>query len=91
MPRNRPLSLTRTAAEAAYRLRDNLTRAQAQGRAVRLEYVKRDRTFSASVGQVAFFSGQDGTDTMSVTLDTPDKGARTINLCRVVDARPIDL
>ncbi len=91
MPRNHPVALTKTTAMRAYRLRDALVRAQEQGISVRLEYVKRDRTYGASEGTVSFFSGQDGMDTMSVTLDTADKGPRTINLCRVYDARPSEV
>jgi hypothetical protein len=52
-------------------------------RDIALTYVKRDGTVSRSVGRVNYFSGTPGMDTHSVTLDTPDKGARTINLHRV--------
>lgn len=50
---------------------------------VTVHYVKRDGSASSSRGTVQFFNGREGMDTMSVTLDTEDKGPRTINLCRV--------
>lgn len=56
----------------------------ASHREVTLSYVKRDGNTSSSTGTVKFFNGQPGMDTHSVTLDTLDKGPRTINLHRVV-------
>lgn len=53
-------------------------------RMVGLTYIKRDGTKSSSSGQVKFFSGVEGMDTHSVTIETPDKGNRTINLHRII-------
>lgn len=50
---------------------------------VTLHYVKRNGQKSHSTGTVAFFNGTPGMDTGSVTLHTPDKGDRTINLHRI--------
>jgi hypothetical protein len=47
---------------------------------VTVKYTKRDGTESSSTGTVKFFNGRIGYDTGSVTIDTPDKGPRTINL-----------
>ena len=79
--RNEPKPLDRETAMRAYALRDRLSDATGP---VTLEYVKRDSSVSKSTGTVRFFNGADGMDTMSVTLDTDDKGPRTINLCRVI-------
>lgn len=78
--RNEPKPLDRDEAARAYRLRDRLT----EGSEVTLWYRKRDGAASTSTGEVRYFSGKDGMDTMSVTVRTLDKGDRTINLCRVV-------
>jgi hypothetical protein len=55
-----------------------------------LAYFKRDGNSSATVGTIAGFSGKDGMDTMSVTLDSPTKGYRTINLAGVVDVQEVE-
>jgi hypothetical protein len=81
--RNEPKPLDRTAAARADALRDSLI----VGDYVRLTYTKRNGKTSSSTGEVAFHNGQDGMDTMSVTLNTPDKGARTINLAGVITAQ----
>jgi hypothetical protein len=47
---------------------------------VTVRYTKRNGQESSSTGKVAYFNGQIGMDTGSVTIDTPDKGPRTINL-----------
>lgn len=78
--RNEPKPLTRDEAHRSYSLRDKMT----EGDEVTLWYRKRDGSASVSTGEVSYFSGRDGMDTMSVTVKTPDKGPRTINLCRVV-------
>jgi hypothetical protein len=79
--RNEPKPLDRETAMRAYRVRDQLR----EGDHVTLNYVKRDGSESSSTGRVAFFNGRDGMDTMSVTIDTPDKGMRTINLAGVTE------
>lgn len=89
MPRNEAKPLSKPGAMRAYKLRDALLGAQAEGIAVKLDYVKRDNTRSSSTGFVHGFSGQDGMDTMSVDVVTADKGIRTINLCRVAKAWPV--
>lgn len=53
-------------------------------REVGLTYVKRNGEKSRSAGKIMFFNGQIGYDTGSVTIDDPVKGARTINLHRVI-------
>lgn len=45
-----------------------------------VHYTKRDGTESSSTGRVAFFNGKPGYDTGSVTIETENKGPRTINL-----------
>jgi hypothetical protein len=89
MPRNEAKPLSRAGAMRAYKLRDNLVRAQSEGTEVAMRYVKRDGHQSASVGYVDSFLGVDGMDTMSVNLVTADKGIRTINLSRVIRAWPV--
>lgn len=54
---------------------------------VTLTYVKRDGTTSSSTGTVGFFSGTPGMDTGSVTIETEDKGPRTINLHNIIRIR----
>lgn len=79
--RNVPVALTPTeSAEAAERKAILSTMV---GEMVTLGYVKRDGTYSASTGEVVEFKGADGTDTMSVVVDCPDKGRRTINISRI--------
>lgn len=57
---------------------------------VGISYVKRDGQVSSSTGTVAFFNGDEDFDTMSVVLDTPDKGHRTINIARITNIwRPL--
>lgn len=51
--------------------------------AVTVHYTKRDGSQSASTGTVSYFNGTPGMDTGSVTIDTLDKGPRTINLHRI--------
>lgn len=51
---------------------------------VSLMYTKRDGTLSSSTGEVTAFSGRPGFDTGSVTIADPVKGARTINLHRII-------
>ena len=50
---------------------------------VEVQYQKRNGDISSSTGKVAFFNGKPGFDTGSVTIDTADKGPRTINLHRI--------
>lgn len=79
--RNEPKPLNRTDAMRAYRFKESLE--MVGETPVTLHYTKRDGSDSSSRGVVAYFNGKDGMDTMSVTIDTADKGPRTINLCRV--------
>jgi hypothetical protein len=58
---------------------------------VEVHYIKRDGNKSSSTGKVAFFNGKPGFDTGSVTIDTADKGPRTINLHRIVAHRKVRL
>lgn len=51
---------------------------------VTVSYLKRDGSKSSSRGKVGFFSGQPGFDTGSVTIETEDKGPRTVNLHRII-------
>jgi hypothetical protein len=85
MPRNvaKPLNHVDTMRARIYM--GVLTRRE--GKPVTLTYVKRDGKESTSTGVVNYFSGVQGMDTHSVTLDTPDKGARTINLHRITKVR----
>lgn len=86
MPRNeaRPLSATDHAVQTR-----NLHALQAVTEPVTVFYVKRDGSESQSTGKVAFFNGQPGMDTGSVTIDTDDKGPRTINLHRIVEIKSV--
>lgn len=81
--RNVPVALTDTEAEAAAARKAHLS--TMVGEMVALEYVKRDGTASASTGEVVEFKGTDGTDTMSVVIECPDKGRRTINISRITN------
>lgn len=58
----------------------NLNRLRAETGTVTVKYVKRDGKTSSSTGKVGFFNGKPGYDTGSVTIETEDKGPRTINL-----------
>lgn len=51
---------------------------------VTVTYQKRDGSVSSSTGRVGFFNGRPGFDTGSVTIETEDKGPRTINLHRII-------
>lgn len=82
MPRNeaKPLS------ETEYRYQTKVKNAlapTADYRDVLVRYSKRDGTKSEAVGRVKFFSGKPGFDTGSVTIETRDRGNRTINLHRI--------
>jgi hypothetical protein len=66
------------------RQRVNLATLQAATGPVTVTYVKRDGKQSASTGTVGFFNGKPGMDTGSVTIETEDKGPRTINLHRII-------
>jgi hypothetical protein len=73
----------------AYRVRDRL-QGMPEDAVVVLTYVKRDGSHSASVGTIAGFSGREGMDTMSVTLDAIGKGYRTINLAGVTEIQEVE-
>jgi hypothetical protein len=81
--RNEPKPLSREAAARAYNFQAALE-ALTDGPAVTLNYTKRDTSTSSSTGVVRFFNGREGMDTMSVTVETADKGMRTINLARIL-------
>lgn len=87
--RNEPKPLDRTRAARAYNLRDGLEDLKTADRSVRLDYYKRNGERSASSGKVMFFNGRDGMDTMSVTIDDPAKGARTVNLDLIITVKPL--
>lgn len=87
--RNEPKPLDRTRAARAYNLQEGLSALKDADRAVRLDYFKRNGSRSSSEGKVMYFNGRDGMDTMSVTIDDPNKGARTINLDLIITARPL--
>lgn len=80
--RNEPKPLDRETAMRCYALRDRLSNMDGM---VTLHYFKRNGAKSSTTGTVQFFNGADGMDTMSVTLDSPEKGSRTINLVGVFD------
>jgi hypothetical protein len=82
--RNQPKPLSREDAAHAYFIKSLLR----EEHSYTLHYVKRDGSESESTGEVRFFNGRDGMDTMSVTLATPDKGNRTINLVGVFEVVP---
>lgn len=84
MPRNIAKHLD-PADNAVQRVRQlDLSDHQSKEHTITVSYIKRDGTKSSSRGRVAFFSGTPGMDTGSVTIDTEDKGPRTINLHRIV-------
>jgi hypothetical protein len=87
--RNTPKPLDRATAEHAYRVRDRL-QGMPEDAVIVLAYVKRSGEASATVGTIAGFSGKDGMDTMSVTLDSPTKGYRTINLAGVTAIQEVE-
>lgn len=79
--RNKPVDLTPADNALAY-ARKGVLKAR-MGETVSLTYRKRDGSLSTSTGVVTAFNGTDGTDTMSVVVECPDKGRRTINLARI--------
>jgi hypothetical protein len=56
---------------------------------VSVSYVKRNGQKSSSTGKVGFFNGRVGFDTGSVTIETEDKGPRTINLHSIVAIKDV--
>lgn len=78
--RNEPKPLDRQQARHAYAMQAALEAEQAAGKRVTVQYVKRNGDNSSSTGEVSYFNGREGMDTMSVTIATSDKGPRTINL-----------
>ncbi len=80
MPRNQPKALS-VVEHTNQRVRQShLSACQQADTTVQVSYVKRDGTTSSSTGKVAYFNGRPGLDTRSVTIDTADKGPRTVNL-----------
>lgn len=79
--RNEPKPLDKNLARYAAKVESILT--EVSYRPVHLFYTKRDGSKSSSIGTVKFFNGAEGMDTRSVTIDTSDKGPRTINLHRI--------
>lgn len=84
MPRNiaKHLSPTDHAVQSVRHI--DLSHHMSKAHVVTVSYVKRDGNTSSSRGTVGFFSGQPGMDTGSVTIETEDKGPRTINLHRII-------
>lgn len=88
--RNEPKPLDQKSAMRAYTLRAKLAEHEGDpSRPVGMNYVRRDGQTGTVTGEVRYFSGRDGMDTMSVTVRDTEKGDRTINLCRVIKAWPI--
>lgn len=81
--RNEPVALDRQQARHAYAMQAALEAEQDAGKRVTVNYVKRNGNTSSSTGEVSYFNGRKGMDTMSVTIATSDKGPRTINLVRI--------
>lgn len=79
--RNQPKPLSEIEARYQRKVADILSKVTY--RDVALTYTKRDGSESRSVGRVSFFNGRIGYDTGSVTIETADKGPRTINLHRI--------
>ncbi len=80
MPRNEPKSLS-LVEHANQRVRQShLADCMDREVTVTVSYVKRDGSASSSTGKVAYFNGRPGFDTGSVTINTEDKGPRTVNL-----------
>lgn len=88
--RNQPKPLSPADDKRVESLIDYL-RSRPERATIVLHYVKRDGSRSRSVGVLPDepFSGRPHHDTASVTLNTADKGPRTINLCRVTFADSI--
>lgn len=78
--RNQPKPLSPADYERQSR---NLRILQGADKTVTVSYVKRNGQESSSTGTVAFFNGKPGYDTGSVTIETEDKGPRTVNLHRI--------
>lgn len=83
MPRNEAKPLSEFDAMRQRLNLNSLSPALQDGTVVTVEYVKRDGTTSSSTGVPTFVNGKPGFDTGSVTIETEDKGPRTINLHRI--------
>ena len=79
--RNEPKPLSPEEYDYQRKVRDAL--APIDYRDVRVKYRKRNGKESEAIGRVGFFSGKPGYDTGSVTIETIDRGPRTINLHRI--------
>lgn len=77
--RNIPKPLTRAECDHQHDMLEALKAAET----VTVDYTKRDATSGTATGTVKFFSGEPGMDTGSVTIETVDRGPRTINLHRI--------
>lgn len=80
MPRNEAKPLDEFSAARQRKMADALEIDQH----VTLTYSKRDGSESRATGTVKFFNGKIGFDTGSVTVETSDRGPRTINLHRII-------
>jgi hypothetical protein len=56
-----------------------------------VRYFKRNGTESSSTGKVTYFNGAVNMDTGSVTIDTDDKGPRTVNLHNIVEIKEVEV
>ncbi|HEV7948346.1 MAG TPA: hypothetical protein VGP24_01140 [Glaciihabitans sp.] len=77
----KPLSIVES--EYQHALVEQLSPLKDTDTLVELTYTRRDGMLSRSTGTVAYFSGEPGMDTGSVTVKTEDKGPRTVNLHRI--------
>jgi len=89
MPRNIAKALSGAETYRQTMAVEALSEVQAGDGVVEVRYTKRNGDSSSSTGKVAFFNGRVGFDTGSVTIDTPDKGMRTINLHRITSYRRV--
>lgn len=87
--RNQPKPLNDVERYIQDRALEALQGAQADEQRVEIIYTKRNGDQSSSTGAVAFFNGQPGMDTGSVTILTEDKGMRTVNLHRITKWRRV--
>ena len=85
--RNQPKPLSHEDRRWQNIVRMGMVTAMSVDMSVQVRYTKRNGEVGNSTGKVIFFNGTPGMDTGSFTLDTADKGQRTINLHRVIGWR----
>lgn len=83
--RNQPKPLDDLDNRRQERALDRLSPLAGSDKVVSVQYVKRNGQASSSTGRVTYFNGRPGMDTGSVTIETEDKGPRTINLHRITN------